>query len=283
MKKRILSAMLLATVSGSLFAQTLVTVNGTKIDSSDIDNQIKAMNIKEDTPQIRQALLNLKVVDTIIIQEAKSLKLDHSDEYKNALKQAREQAAKQGLDKQPNFKQNWANFENDLLRQAYAAYILRTQPATDAELKQAYDQLTEARKGDFDLQLSEIATRSKADADKAAQELSKKSFADVAKAISVSPNAQQGGMIQGYVSQKQLQAANPAVYAVVKDMKVGQYSKPIAQPNNLFVIVRVNEKRAFQKPDFDSVKNQLTAYVQNVRLDNTARALMQKANVVPAN
>lgn len=282
MKKRILSAMILATVSGSLFAQTLVTVNGTKIDSSDIDNQMKVMNIQEDTPQIRNSLLNLKILHTIITQEAKTLKLDQSDEYKNALKQAREEAKKQGLDKQPNFKQNWANFENDLLRQAFAAHIIRTQPATDAEMKQVYDQINEARKNDFDLKLSEIATRSKADADKATKELAaKKSFADVAKAMSVSPNAQQGGSINGYVSLQQLQNANPAVYAAIKNMKAGQYSKPIEQ-GNLFVIVRIDEKRAYQKPDFNSVKNQLAAMVNNIRLDNAARALYQKAKIEPA-
>ena len=62
MKKTYLtSALMLAAFSGSLMAQTLVTVNGTKIDSKEIDAQVKMLQSQsngqlQDSPALRQNL-----------------------------------------------------------------------------------------------------------------------------------------------------------------------------------------------------------------------------------
>ena len=51
MKKHyFLPALIMALFSGSLMAETLLTVNGNKIDSREIDRQIKL--IRQDNPQI---------------------------------------------------------------------------------------------------------------------------------------------------------------------------------------------------------------------------------------
>ena len=52
-------ALVLMAFSGSLAAKTLVTVNGTKIDSSEIDLHVKNLQTQsqgkvQDTPQLRQ-------------------------------------------------------------------------------------------------------------------------------------------------------------------------------------------------------------------------------------
>lgn len=112
MKAKILTSVALLACSGSLFAQTLATVNGQKIDSSVIDAQVAAFRAEnsraEDTPQLRQSLLENEVVNTVVAQEVKRLKLDLSAEFKNALAKLRAEAKKSGDDKKPSLQNRLA-------------------------------------------------------------------------------------------------------------------------------------------------------------------------------
>ena len=49
-KSYFVSALMLALASGSLWAQTIVTVNGSRIDSKDIDAQVRML--QSQNPQI---------------------------------------------------------------------------------------------------------------------------------------------------------------------------------------------------------------------------------------
>ena len=74
MKNIRLSALLLAALSGSLMAQTVATVNGKAIDSSEIDAVVQ--NLKQgnpqlqDGPQLREEITRRLVVSTAVAQEA---------------------------------------------------------------------------------------------------------------------------------------------------------------------------------------------------------------------
>ena len=108
------SALMLTLTSGTLFAQTLVTVNGQAIDSSVIDDQVASVRASnpnvQDTPELRQMLTERQVISTVITQEAKKLKLDQSSEFKTALEQARADAAKQGADKKSYIQNRMGSF-----------------------------------------------------------------------------------------------------------------------------------------------------------------------------
>ena len=108
-KTHLVQALVLAALSGSLAAQTLVTVNGSKIDSSEVDRYVKALRAQNpqvpDSPEIRSELLGDIVTRTIVVQEARRLKLDQGKEYKAAIENARKAAQKEGADKKPGFKQ----------------------------------------------------------------------------------------------------------------------------------------------------------------------------------
>ena len=60
---------MLALTSGTLFAQTLVTVNGQAIDSSVIDDQVASVRASnpnvQDTPELRQMLTERQVISTV--------------------------------------------------------------------------------------------------------------------------------------------------------------------------------------------------------------------------
>ena len=205
------STLMLALASGTLFAQTLVTVNGQAIDSSVIDNQVASVRASnpnvQDTPELRQMLTERQVISTVVTQEAKKLKLDQSAEFKAALEQARVDAAKQGADKKATFKTEWAVFENDLLGQAFAAHIVRQYPVQEKDVQAAYNDFSNFYKGTQEVQLGEIVTDSSSNAQKAIADLdAKKSFVSVLNQYSIDEAAKKaGGIPKAYVPLKDLQ------------------------------------------------------------------------------
>lgn len=282
------SALFTALISGGLFAQTLVTVNGQDIDSSVIDNQVKALqagnNQIQDTPALRQNLTERQVVVTVVGQEAKRLKLDQSDEYKQALKQARASAKESGADKKATFKTEWAAFEGDLLGQAYAAHVAKQNPVQESDIQTAYRDFSNFYKGSQEVQLGEVLTRSESDAKKAISALkSKKSFANVVKQYSIDEQAKQtGGAPQSYIPLKDLQQAMPTLYNAVKDLKKGGYTTEPLRNGNIYGVFYVHDRRNVQLPTYEEAKNDIGRNLQAARIDASIQSLLQKANIKPA-
>lgn len=284
-KKHLISMLMTALVSGSLSAQTLVTVNGQAIDSSVIDAQVAALRVANnkipDSPELRRELTERQVINTVVSQEAKRLKLDQSAEFKQALEHARTDAKKQGADKKAHFKTEWAAFESDLLGQAYAIHVLRQNPVQEKDVKTAYDNFSNFYKGTQEVQLGEIITRTQADAQKAISDLNaKKSFASVLKQYSIDERAKQaGGIQQGYVPLKDLQEAVPPLYAAVKDLKKGAHTTTPLQDSDVYAVFYVNDRRDVKLPTYDESKNDIARDLQTSRVDEALQALLQKATI----
>ena len=279
------SALMLALTSGTLFAQTLVTVNGQVIDSSVIDDQVASVragnpNI-QDTPELRQMLTERQVISTVVTQEAKKLKLDQSAEFKAALEQARADAAKQGADKKPTFKTEWAAFENDLLGQAFAAHIIRQFPVQEKDVKAAYNDFSNFYKGTQEVQLGEIVTDSNSNAQKAIADLdAKKSFASVLNQYSIDEAAKKaGGIPKAYVTLKDLQESAPPLYAAVKDLKKGAHTKTPLQNGNLYAVFYVNDRRNVTVPSYEASKNEIGSDLQGARVNAAIQSLLKKASI----
>ena len=284
-KKHLISMLMTALVSGSLSAQTLVTVNGQAIDSSVIDAQVAALraanNKIPDSPELRRELTERQVINTVVSQEAKRLKLDQSAEFKQALEHARTDAKKQGADKKAHFKTEWAAFESDLLGQAYAIHVLRQNPVQEKDVKTAYDNFSNFYKGTQEVQLGEIITRTQADAQKAISDLNaKKSFASVLKQYSIDERAKQaGGIQQGYVPLKDLQEAVPPLYAAVKDLKKGAHTTTPLQDGDVYAVFYVNDRRDVKLPSYDESKSSIAQDLQASRDDEALQSLLQKATI----
>lgn len=273
-------------LSGSLMAQTIVTVNGTKIDSKDIDRQVKMLQSQnpqiQDSPLLRRDLTERQVTMILVSQEAKRLKLEQSAEYKQAIAQARAAAKKQGDDKKPGFAQQWSAFENALLNQAYIAHILRSNPINENDVKKAYGDFSKFYEGSHEVQLGEILTANAADAQKAVADLkAKKDFKAVAKQYTADPRGKQnGGINSGYINLKDLEQGAPAVYAAVKDLNKGSYTvTPLEDGNGMFGVFYINDKRPAKVPGFEAAKNIIAQELQAARVDNALEALYRKANI----
>ena len=278
------SALMLALTTGTLFAQTLVTVNGQAIDSSVIDDQVASVRASnpnvQDTPELRQMLTERQVISTVVTQEAKKLKLDQSAEFKTALEQARADAAKQGADKKATFKTEWAVFENDLLGQAFAAHIVRQYPVQEKDVKAAYNDFSNFYKGTQEVQLGEILTDS-SNAQKAIADLdAKKSFVSVLNQYSIDEAAKKaGGIPKAYVPLKDLQESAPPLYAAVKDLKKGAHTKTPLQNGNLYAVFYVNDRRNVTVPSYEASKNEIGSDLQAARVDAAIQSLLKKASI----
>jgi len=282
------SALMLALTTGTLFAQTLVTVNGQAIDSSVIDDQVASVRASnpnvQDTPELRQMLTERQVISTVVTQEAKKLKLDQSAEFKTALEQARADAAKQGADKKATFKTEWAVFENDLLGQAFAAHIVRQYPVQEKDVKAAYNDFSNFYKGTQEVQMGEIVTDSSSNAQKAIADLdAKKSFVSVLNQYSIDEAAKKaGGIPKAYVPLKDLQESAPPLYAAVKDLKKGEATSEPLQDGNSYAVFYVDDRRDVKVPAFNEIKGNIARDLSTARIDDTMRALLQKADIKPA-
>lgn len=278
------SALMLALTTGTLFAQTLVTVNGQAIDSSVIDDQVASVRASnpnvQDTPELRQMLTERQVISTVVTQEAKKLKLDQSAEFKAALEQARADAAKQGADKKATFKTEWAVFENDLLGQAFAAHIVRQYPVQEKDVKAAYNDFSNFYKGTQEVQLGEIVTDS-SNAQKAIADLdAKKSFVSVLNQYSIDEAAKKaGGIPKAYVPLKDLQESAPPLYAAVKDLKKGAHTTTPLQNGNLYAVFYVNDRRNVTVPSYEAAKNEIGSDLQAARVDAAIQSLLKKASI----
>lgn len=286
MKAKILTSVALLACSGSLFAQTLATVNGQKIDSSVIDAQVAAFRAEnsraEDTPQLRQSLLENEVVNTVVAQEVKRLKLDQSAEFKDTLAKLRAEAKKSGDDKKPSFKTVWSAVEYELNGRAYALHIAKTQPVSEQDAKAAYDNISGFYKGTQEVQLGEVLTDKEDNAKKAIADLkAKKGFDAVLKQYSLNDRAKQTGAPDEYVPLKHLEQDALPLYQAVKDLKKGEFTAVPLKNGNFYGVYYVNDRRDVKVPSFDELKEQIASDLQAERIDRAVGALLNKADIKP--
>ena len=285
MKKNLTAAILMAAFVASASAQTLVTVNGEKIDSSAIDTQVQLIAQQSqgkvtDSQQLRAGLLNRMVTQTLVNQEAKKLKLEQSAAYKDALERSRASAKQQGADKQANFKQQFAAYERDLLSDTYMYHVVSQNPVGEADVQKFYDEYKARYKGTDEVKLSEIFVSSEADAKAVVADLKKgQNFADVAKAKSVDASAKQsGGVNPRYMPLKDLQESAPLVYGAVSKLKKGQYSQAV-NAQNVWAVFKVDDKRAVDVPEFAKMKPAILNQLSNERINNAIGQLYQNADI----
>ena len=170
-----------------LAAQTVVTVNNTRIDSSTIDQQVKIINEQSngqvtDSPELRENIARRLVTRELMIQESRRLRLNESPEFKQIIERARTDARTSGEDRKPTFQQDWETFEGNVTAQALVAHILRSNPVTDAQVQQAYQEITNRYRGTQEVKLGEIILNNRDNAQKAIADLRRgRRFTDVAR------------------------------------------------------------------------------------------------------
>lgn len=287
MKKNYLaSAIMLMTVSGSLLAQTVVTVNGEKIDSSEIERRAKIVQTNSqgqvsDGPELRNYLTEQLIIQALVTQEAKKLKLNQSKEYKTAEENAQKEIKAKGLDKEKDYRQNWADLQSSLLMDVYAEHVLKQSPVTAADVKKEYDDFKKLYDNTDEVQFGQIFTNKADQAEAAIKDLNaKKKFTDIAPKYSLDPVVKNTkGISSEYVSLMDLKQSNPTIYEAVANLDKGQYTKTPIKDGDMNLILYINNKRKLSLPTFEEAKPNIESTLRDKKLSETLDKLGKSAKI----
>jgi peptidyl-prolyl cis-trans isomerase C len=212
-------------------------VNGTDVRQSDLAmaEEDLGSNIPQMTPEAKREYLITFMGDMLLVAKAaEAKKMADSNEFKQKLAYARTKLL----------------MESYLQTEAKAA-------VTDAELHKVYDEAVGQMKAEPEVHARHILVETEDEAKAVAAELKKGAdFAELAKQKSKDPGASDGGDL-GWFTKDQMV---PEFSEVAFKLEKGQLSDPVKSQFGWHVI-KVEDTRMRQPPEFDKVKDQLESYV----------------------
>lgn len=246
--------------TSDLPAGSFATVNGQPLsqDLLGLNIQTSIGRGQADTPQLRAQVQNDLIVQEVLSQEAKKLKLDQS-------KQAR-----------AVWEQMQQNFLTGLLLESFS----QSNTVSPAQIKDEYDIFVKQMQGAQQYLLSIITVPTEAKSKELTSEIlknkDKSSFAKLAKEFSIDPSRENGGKLEWLLPQQML----PAVSNVVVNLEKGKVSAvPIQTPNG-WNIVRVEDVRPYKLPTMKELEPQLRQAATQKAWSKYIRDLTDKAKVV---
>jgi peptidyl-prolyl cis-trans isomerase C len=212
-------------------------VNGTDVRQSDLAMAEEDLggNIPQMTPEAKREYLITFMGDMLLVAKAaEAKKMADSTAFKQKLAYARTKLL----------------MESYLQSEAKAA-------VTDAELHKVYDEAIGQMKAEPEVHARHILVETEDEAKAVAAELKKGAdFAELAKQKSKDPGASDGGDL-GWFTKDQMV---PEFSEVAFKLEKGQLSDPVKSQFGWHVI-KVEDKRTRQPPEFDKVRDQLETYV----------------------
>jgi len=146
---------------------------------------------------------------------------------------------------------------------------------TDEALRQTYDEAVKSMSGQEEVRARHILVESEDEAKAILEQLKGGAdFATVAKEKSKDPGAAEGGDL-GYFTKDQMV---PEFADVAFKMYPGQLSNPVKTQFGWHVI-KVEDKRTRQPPEFEKVKDQIEAYLARKAQSDFITKLRQSAKV----
>ena len=260
MKKQLLlataMASLIAMSAQSALAQNVAIVNGKAVPISRLEalaDQV-AKSGRPVTPEMQAQLREEVIAREVFIQEAEKQGLTSSEDYKIQMELAR---------------------QTILIRAMFADYQKKN-PVTEADLKSEYDKFV-ASNGGKEFKAHHILVEKEAEAKAIIASLKKGAkFEDIAKKQSKDAGSgAKGG---------DLDWANPSSYvpefsAALLKLNKGQLTDTPVKSQFGFHVIRVDDIRTAQLPDFEQVKPQIAQQMEQQKLSTYQQALRDKAKV----
>lgn len=260
MKKQLLVATavasLLALGAQGAWAQNVAIVNGKAVPKTRLDSlaQQVAKSGRPVTPEMQAQLREEVIAREVFMQEAEKQGLSSSEDYKVQMELAR---------------------QTILIRALFADYQKKNQ-VTDEELKAEYTKFAAAN-GGKEYKVRHILVEKEADAKAIIASLKKGGkFEEIAKKQSKDA----GSSVKG----GDLDWANPSSYvpefseALLK-MNKGQLSDTPVKSQFGYHIIRVDDIRTAQLPEFEQLKPQISQQMEQQRLAAFQQSLRDKAKV----
>jgi peptidyl-prolyl cis-trans isomerase C len=231
----------------------LATVNGAAVYQSQVDTMMHQglSQGAPDSPEMRKAIL-----DELISREA-----------------ARQEAAKLGLEKRPEVKQQIEQASHEIMVRALVQEFIKTHKPTDDELKAAYDKL-KAQIGDKQYNARHILVKTEKEAKDIIAQLNKGvKFEKLASKSLDKGSAARGGEL-GFNAPS---AYVPPFTKALLSLKPGETTKTPVQTQFGWHVIRLEEIKP--APTFDEVKKNLTPNVQQEQLRKYIEELRGKAKI----
>ncbi len=260
MKKKLLQALLLATLVGTVpvaaLAQNVAIVNGKAVPKARMDMlaaQLAAAG-RPVSPDMESQLREEVILREVFMQEAQKQGLEASEDYKAQLELARQAI---------------------LIRQLFANYQ-KTHPVTDAQVQAEYDKFAAANTGK-EYKARHILVATEEDANKVMAELKKGAkFEDVAKKESKDPGSAVNG---GDLDWAAPSSFVPEFSAAMIKLNKGETTATPVKTQFGYHIIRLDDVRAAQLPKVEEVKPQITQQLQQQQLQQYQEDLRAKAKV----
>jgi peptidyl-prolyl cis-trans isomerase C len=213
-------------------------VNGTDIKQSDLaiaEEEVAGQQVAQMTPEAKREYLISFIADMVLVAKAaEAKKIPDSAEFNRKMAFAR----------------NKLLMEQFLQGEAKAA-------VTEAAMRKVYDEAIGQMSKEPEVHARHILVETEDEAKAVVAELKKGAdFAELAKAKSKDPGAADGGDL-GYFTKDQMV---PEFSEVAFKLDKGALSDPVKSQFGWHVI-KVEDKRQRQPPEFDKVKDQLEQYV----------------------
>ena len=246
--------------SADLPAGSFAVVNGQALsqDVLGLNLQSSIARGQADTPQLRAQVQADLIVQEILAQEAKKLKLDQS-------KQARAV---------------WEQMQQNYLTGLLLENFSQGNVVSPAQIKDEYDIFVKQMQGAQQYLLSIITVPTEAKAKELTAELLKNKdkarFAKLAKEASTDPSKDNGGQLEWLLPQQML----PAISNVVVNLEKGRMTAvPIQTPGG-WNIVRVEDVRPYKLPTMKELEPQLRQAATQKAWFKYVQDLRDKAKVV---
>jgi peptidyl-prolyl cis-trans isomerase C len=241
-------------------AATVVTVNGTKLDTTLLDTFLQAVTGKpatESSTEQRDAMVDQLVNMTLAAQAAE----------------------KEGLDKTADVQARLDLLRTQILAEAASEKYVKSHPVSDDEVKAAYD--AEVANMPKEYKARHILVEKKETADEIIKQLQAGGdFAKIAKAQSKDPgSAAKGGDLGWFSAQTMVKPFGDAL----KTLEKGKMTMTPVQTEYGWHVIELEDVRAPEAPAFEDVKEQVKMFAQRKKLQAYLEELRKTATIQKSN
>lgn len=236
-------------------ASKVATVNGKAIPKSRVDFMVKSQAGQgtPDNEQLRKAILDQLIAWELVVQEADRTGLSKSADVHSQLGIARQQ----------------------VIFQAYLQNHFKSHPVKDEALRAEYNRV-KAQRGDKEYKARHILVEKEADAKDIIEQIKKGAkFEDLAKQSKDIGSRERGGELDWQPATTYVKPFGEALAKLEK----GKMTESPVQTQFGFHVIRLDDTRNAQLPEFDTVKQQIAQMLQRQEIERLVNGLRAKAKV----
>jgi peptidyl-prolyl cis-trans isomerase C len=254
-----ISALSVALLSSTVFAQNAVIVNGKAIPKTQLDKLVEKSN-QPDNPQVREQAREMLVTRELILQEANNRGVMQKESVREQLEQS-----KMGV----------------LVAAVFEDFVER-EGVSESELKAAYDQVKVQYTGK-EYHVEHILVEKEQDAKAITAQIKVGgNFEQIAKEKSKDPGSAPNGGDLGWVSDK---ALVPEFSKAMMQLKKGQTTDKPVKTQFGWHIIKLDDVRDVKPPSMEEIKDQLKQMItadqnwQKAKFSELMQKLRAKAKI----